>query len=59
MERRGVRPDDELRGPSFLAALHPFGVGARIVHHVGGELGEYPVREENPVHAGNLVQGAV
>ncbi len=59
VERRGVRPDGKLRGSSFLPPLHPFAVGARIVRHVGGQRGEHPVREENPVHAGNLVQGAV
>jgi hypothetical protein len=59
MEWLGIRPHHELEGAPLLTALYPFGVRARILCHVGREPREYPVSEENPFHAGNLLEGAI
>jgi hypothetical protein len=59
MEGLGVWPHHELAGPPLLTALHPFGIGAGVLRHVGRERGENPVREKDPFHAGNLPEGAI
>jgi alanine-glyoxylate transaminase / serine-glyoxylate transaminase / serine-pyruvate transaminase len=59
MERLDAGPHREVTWTPFFAALHPFGVGAGIVSHVGAERREYTVRKENPFHAGNLLDCAI
>jgi hypothetical protein len=43
----------------FLAALYPFSEWAGIVFHIWRQRRKYPMRKENPFHAGNLLEGAI
>ncbi len=59
VERQSIRPSLEPERPLSLAALHPFSEWAGIVFHIWRQRREYPMREENPFHAGNLPERAI